>query len=134
MGGIDVHLRYFDTARSSLSGDLSTRLKQGDIDFVVTTRNRNSSNELLAAIKNTDVALVTTTNLPFSGQPGTALTAKTFVQKFKQRFSYEPSRFAAQGYQLARRIDAVVRPLDSVANKSILRQRLKNNSAHGLEW
>lgn len=134
LGGLDVHLRNFNSTSSNFINDLKHRINQEDVDMVVVVQQESSSNKVFAKLKNMDVVLVSTRKLPFTGLPATAPTADKFVQDFRLRFSYEPDRFAAQGYQLARRIADAVRPFDSVADKSALRQRLESSLHSNILW
>ena len=134
LGGLDVHVRYFDSASADFVQSLRDRLKQGDIDLLVVRQNQAQSAQISMAVENLNILQVPVLKLPFSGSPQGSLSVAKFVNNFARRFSYPANRFAAQGYQLARRIDAVVRPLESVADKTAMRQQFEAHRVGEFGW
>jgi hypothetical protein len=130
LGGLDVHLLYFDIATNNLTTQLSDRLKQGDIDIVMVPTTKQLKT-LIGLIESLDRVLVTPNN------PVTDLTdivcdgdnlGQHFSKTFSRRFDQQPDRYAAQGYQLARAIAVTVRQFGGVTNKSGLQNSLVDST------
>ncbi|MCK5666572.1 MAG: hypothetical protein KAI17_23940 [Thiotrichaceae bacterium] len=133
LGGLDVHLQNFDTAKLTNSTAKTLDQKEHKIDIIIVQLENHMAKNLIQYAKSKNAVVITPADLPFEGSPGLANSANRFVSAFVQRFSIEPDRFAAQGYQLARRIDEAVRPFDSAKNTADLKQRLRKTQS-GIKW
>ena len=58
---------------------------------------------------------------------------ESFAARYIAAFGQPASRWAAEGYNAARRIDAAIRPLDGVDNRAAL-DRAFADSAKGIRW
>lgn len=119
LGGLDVHLLYFDIVTNNLTTQLSDRLKQGDIDIVMLPTSKQLT-ALIAVIEPLNMVLATLSH-PVTKLTDVVCNGDNFGQHinktFSQRFYYQPDRYVAQGYQLARAIAVAVRQFGGVANK-----------------
>jgi len=64
---------------------------------------------------------------------GDGLESGDFAARYTTEFGQPPSQWAARGYNIARRIEAAVRPLGGVNDRAAL-ERAFADSAEGLRW
>ncbi|MBL4756223.1 MAG: hypothetical protein JKY32_00860 [Rhizobiales bacterium] len=133
LGGLDVFVARLDMTGDNIEQSLNTRLAKGDVDIVAIFPTGSRGEELRRVAELAGIVVIAPAPLPFNGSPDAAPVASEFVSAFTQRFGYEPDSNAAQGYQIARRIDDAVRPFDSAANTQELRHRL-DATAGGFNW
>ena len=133
LGGLDVHLHSFDTAQSTTSITKALAHIEQDIDIVIIPAETHQTENLILYAKSIDAVVITPADLPFEGLPRDSISANQFVNNYTQRFAVEPGRSAAQGYQLARRIDEAVRPFNSAENTTELNWLL-NKTLSEFKW
>ena len=127
LGGLDV---YVYTAGSQDGGLTKLRaiLKERPIDIIVPAGATKELELTITALAGSDTIVLTPGRLPY------AITSQSdavqrpqklidFMTAFHNEYGYEPTGLSAQGYNEARRIDAAVRPLDSVDDKMELKKQ-----------
>jgi len=133
LGGLDVYLLSLDTAQSANSLNQTLAQLEHKIDIIIIPAENHLAANLTQYAKSINAAVITPAGLPFEGLPHDASSANTFVSTFARRFKVEPSRSAAQGYQLARRIDQAVRSFNSAENTTALNSHLTKTLAE-FKW
>lgn len=115
LGGLDVYVHRADAQDKDL-GKLKSVLQEQTIDFIVPIGSGKDIGAAIAAISGDSVIVLSPGRLP-QHRAG-------FKSAFQAAYGYEATEMSAQGYNEARRLDAAIRPLDSVDDKTELRKRL----------
>ncbi|MDH3740185.1 MAG: hypothetical protein OER56_01190 [Hyphomicrobiales bacterium] len=115
LGGLDVYVHKADNQANSL-GKLKSILQQQSIDIIVSVGTDESTGAAIAAMAGDGTIVLSPGRLP-QDRAG-------FRSAFQAAYGYEATEMSARGYNEARRIDAAIRPLDSVDDKTELRRRL----------
>ncbi|NNE24822.1 MAG: hypothetical protein HKN11_19660 [Rhizobiales bacterium] len=111
LGGLDVYVHKADSLEK-----LRSILKEKSIDIIVSIGAGKSTRAAIATMAGDGAIALVPGRLP-QDRVG-------FRSAFQAAYGYEPTELSAQGYNAARRIDAAIRPLDSVDDNAELRKRL----------
>ena len=137
LGGLDVYVYPADNQEMGLAS-LRSILANQSIDIIVSIGSGKEIHDTIATIASADTIVLNPGRLPYpmSRPPGAAKQPQglvDFKSAFQRKHGYEPTEMSAQGYNEARRIDAAIRPLDSVDDKTELRKRLEQ-TANEFSW
>jgi len=137
LGGLDVYVYAADNQDAKLIG-LKSLLQRKTIDIIAPVEPDRSIDLGLLSIMHADTVLLAPGRLPYqiSSQSDAAERSpkfEAFIAAFSKEFGYDPSGLAARGYNAARRIDAAVRALGGVSDKSALSNALKRTE-RDFDW
>ncbi len=137
LGGLDVYVYAADSHDADLTG-LKSLLQRKTIEIIVPIGSNQSTDRVLLSIARADTILLAPGSLPYrfplqSKASERLSKVTTFVAAFKKEYGYDPTTQAALGYNAARRIDAAVRVLGDVADKSGLKSALERTE-HEFDW
>ncbi len=133
LGGLDVYILPQSDGFATRFPDLKTAPgERPDITVVI-----GPSDAVAAEIEKTGAESVVIS-------PGTLSSANSwradetqkpgsFAARYASAYSQPASRWAAEGYNAARRLDAAIRPLGGVSNQAAL-ERGFADSADGIQW
>ncbi|MEN8196259.1 MAG: hypothetical protein ABFS30_07060 [Pseudomonadota bacterium] len=125
LGGLDVYLYPVDLERESLAG-VRALLQREEIDILAVIGPDEAADEIRPLVAGSQTLVL---------GPGRLRSASTeaFTNAFQAAFGYPPATPAAEGYNTGRRIDAAVRPLGGVDDRTSLRRAL-DETRNGLDW
>ncbi len=125
LGGLDVYLYPVDLATESLAG-VRAMLGRARIDILAIVGSAAAAADIRPLIRESRTLLMAPGRLRTPPPEG-------FARAFEVEFGYPPGAAAAHGYNAARRIDAAVRPLAGVADRTALRRAL-DATRDGIDW
>ncbi len=133
LGGLDVYIYTVDLKDDSVAA-IQELLNQENIDIMVAVGSEPWLDNVRLLITNTETVLLTRTPLSSTSLESVELEPiKTFIASYSEAYGERPSVYAVLGYNVARRIDAAVRSLAGVGDKSVLEQALMETEKV-LDW
>lgn len=130
LGGLDVYVSLMD-GMGDLAADLGRMVGQGKADIVAAFGPETTLSLIRELLDGKEVALLLPGQSPFSKPELPAVAA--FISTYERAYGEEPSPWAAQGYNAARRIALAVRTQGGVDDKAALRRSFKE-TAGGFDW
>ncbi len=128
LGGLDVHLYLADGADNSRA-EIEALLKRHAIDIVVAIGRPELMESIQRLAENSHAILITPGLEPIpdpgrAGHNNRPPALRAFLAAFEKEYGHQASACAALGYNAARRIDAAIRPLGGILDKTALRRAL----------
>lgn len=130
LGGLDVYVTRLDD-QTDIDQQIALISSSSQIDIVAYFPSADTTSALQSAFDQSHAALLTTGENPFSDAelPGVA----AFSSQFLTDYNAAPTEAAAQGYNLARRIDVAVRAQGGVSDLQNLLESFEQ-SASNFSW
>jgi hypothetical protein len=130
LGGLDVYVIVIEE-NGDTTAMIEGAIEQGEVDIVAIFVSDKILSLVREHLDRRKVALLLPGQSPFakSDLPEVAV----FKSAYERKYSAMPSIFAAQGYNVARRIDAAVRAQSGVGNKALLNRTFRQ-TAQGFAW
>jgi hypothetical protein len=125
LGGLDVYVHLVSLDGGAPSA-VRALLQRERIDILAVIGPGHAAEKLQPLVAGAPTVLLAPGRLP-------SPVPSAFVRAFQVAFGYPPGKHAAEGYNAGRRIDAAVRPLDSVGDPAALR-RAFDETRDGLDW
>jgi ABC-type branched-subunit amino acid transport system substrate-binding protein len=137
LGGLDVYI-FAGDGHDNLMTALSALMGSKDIDKIAPVGSHILIENIRETIGETSAILLQPVASPFHKCKQTGATDKSaaveaFIASFTKLYGYAPDPIAAQGYNMARRIDVAVRPMGGVDDKMAVDRALKQTEKD-YEW
>ena len=137
LGGMDVYVHLLDSNNLDVVG-LGSVINAKNIDIIMPFTSMEMSVDLAQSIDGEARALMKSVSAPYENSQylnaaNRSEAVQKFVNSFVQKYGNQPGKWEALGYHTARRIDAAIRPVDSVDDKDELARSLKQTETN-FQW